>query len=58
MLCVYLNERTWRCNCTVNRDSDRDKDETNLPPRVCTLKNDECAFRPAGPFGPYDRPVR
>jgi hypothetical protein len=55
MLCIYLNEKTSACNFKPSEDGTND--EARLP-RVCPLINDECVFRPKGPFGPYDAAVR
>jgi len=54
MLCIYLNEKTSACNFKIPEDGAGD----DKLPRVCPLINDECVFRPKGPFGPYDAPVR
>lgn len=55
MLCVYLNEKTWSCNFKPAKDGSIAEAEL---PRECPIINDECVFRPQGPFGPYDAPVR
>ncbi len=55
MLCIYLNEKTWSCNFKPSKDGSTAEAS---PPRECHLINDECAFRPSGPFGPYDAPLR